>query len=98
MEEVSMDELIGVIYSFQIDKIPSLDWWTIEYFLETFSIMGGDLLWEVEENLKIGRIMSSFNSTLISLKHKVENPITFDDFGTISLCNGIYKIVGKIIA
>ena len=66
MEEVSMDELIGVIYSFQIDKIPSPDWWTIEYFLETFSIMGGDLLWEVEENLKIGRIMSSFNSTLIS--------------------------------
>ena len=60
--------------------------------------MGGDLLWVVEENLKIQRIMNSFNSTLISLKLKVENPNTFDDFGTISLCNVIYKIVCKIIA
>ena len=67
-------------------------------FLETFSIMGGDLLWVVEVNLKVQIIMSSFNSTLISLRLKFENPITIDDFGTIFLCNVSYKIVGKIIA
>ena len=57
-----------------------------------------DVLKVVEESRKRGEILESFNSTFISLISKVENPPNFNDFRPISLGNGIYKIIAKIIA
>lgn len=41
---------------------------------------------------------NAFNTTFISLIPKTNNPVSFDDFCPISLCNCIYKIIAKIIA
>ena len=44
MEEVLKDELKKTLHSFQKDKSPNPDGWTIEFFLALFSTLGTDLL------------------------------------------------------
>lgn len=44
------------------------------------------------------KLMASFNSTLIILIPKKDNPLNFEYFFPISLCKCIYKIIAKSIA
>jgi hypothetical protein len=98
MEKVTDEELKEVIRSFQKDKIPGPDGWTIEFFLGFYDLLGHDLINMVEDIRITGRMPLSLNSTFIALIPKTDNPATLDDFRPISLCNCIYKIVSKIIA
>lgn len=98
MEEVTEDELLEVMRSFQKDKSPGADGWTIEFFLGLFDMIGTDLLQVIEDTRITGRIPASFNSTFIALIPKSDNPTSLNDFRSVSLCNCIYKVVAKIIA
>lgn len=98
MEEIIVEELTNVLHNFQKDKSPGSDGWPIEFFLETFENIGVDLLKVVEESRVSGKILATFNSTFIDLIPKVDNHVSFDGFGPISLANGIYKVVAKSIA
>lgn len=98
MDEVSMDELKTTLHSFQKDKSPGPDGWTIELFLGFFDVMGEDLLKVVEESRRSGRIHAPINATFIALIPKVDKPETFDDIRPISLCNCLYKIISKVIS
>lgn len=98
MEEASDEELKEVLQSFQKDKSPRPDGWTIELFLDLFDLLGEDLLEVVEDTRESGRIQASFNSTFIALIPKFDNPSSLNYFRPISLCNCIYKVVSKVIA
>ena len=98
MEEVSEEELKCVLSSFQKDRSPGPDSWTIEFFLELYDLLGQDLLQVVNDTRISGRIPACFNSTFIALIPKVDNPLILNEFRPISLCNCIYKVVSKVIA
>ena len=98
MKEVSEEELKEVLGSFQKDKSPGPDGWTIEFFLDLFEILGRDLLQVVEDSRSAGWLPASFNSTFIALIPKSDNAVSLNDFRPISLCNCIYKIISKVIA
>ena len=98
MGEVTMEELKATLHSFQKDKSPGLDGWTIEFFLGFFDILGEDLLKVVDESRRSGRIHAPINTTFITLIPKVDKPKAFDDFMLISLCNCLYKIISKVIS
>ena len=98
MEEVNEDELLEVMRSFQKEKSPRRDGWTIGFFLGLHDLIGLDLLQVIEDTRISGRIPASFNSTFIALIPKSDNPASLNDFRPISLCNCIYKVVAKIIA
>lgn len=98
MEEVTLDELKGVMHSFQRDKSPGPDGWTIEFYEGFFELLGKDLLEVVEESRKSGVIHAPVNSTFITLIPKTDKPSSFDDFKPISLCNCLYKIISKVIS
>ena len=92
MEEVSEEELKCVLRSFQKDRSPGPDGWTIEFFLELYDLLGLDLLQVVNDTRITGRISTCFNSTFIALIPKVDNPLSLNDFRPISLCNCIYQV------
>jgi len=96
--EVSEEELKEALLSFQKDKSPGPDGWTIEFLLELYEFLGNDILKVVEDSRTSGRLPASFNSTFIALIPKIDNPSSLDDFRPISLCNCIYKVISKIIA
>ena len=50
MKEVSKEELKKVMGSFQKDKSPGPDGWTIDFFLDLFDILGKDLLQVIEDS------------------------------------------------
>ena len=56
MSEIIEKELLEVLHSFQKDKSPCLDGWTIEFFLGCYEIIGTDLLKMVEDTRISGRI------------------------------------------
>jgi len=98
MKEVDEEEIKAALSSFQKDKSPGPDGWTIEFFLDLYEILGNDLRLVVEDSRISGRIPASFNSTFIALIPKSDNASSLNEFRPISLCNCIYKIIAKIIA
>jgi hypothetical protein len=67
-------------------------------FLYFYELVGQDLLDVVEETRFKGEFIRPTNSTFIALIQKVNNPISFNDFCPIALCNLCYKIIAKVIA
>ena len=97
MKEVTNQELLATLHSFQKDKSSSPDGWAIEFYLDFYDLIGKDLLMVVEESRRECFIHAPLNSTFIALTPKKENQGKFEDFTTISLCNCLYKIISKII-
>jgi len=98
MAAISEEELKTVLGSFQKDKSPGPDGWSIEFFLDLFDFLGNDLLAVIEDSRSSGIIPASFNSTFIALIPKSDNALTLNEYRPISLCNCIYKIISKVIA
>ena len=74
MEKVTLEELKDVMNSFQKDKSPGPDGWTIEFFLGFFDFIGQDILSLVEETRLSKRIPLNLNSTFIALIPKNSVP------------------------
>jgi hypothetical protein len=98
MEEVSEDELKEVVHSFQKDKSPGPDGWSMDFFVGLFYLVGKDLLIVVEESRTNGFIHLPFNATFIALIPKKDDPQTMEDFRPISLYNCVYKVIAKTIS
>lgn len=94
---ITLGELEITLKWFKKDKIPGLDGWLIEFYLDFFDIIGNDILQFIEEFRMGGWMYYAFNSTFALIK-KIDDPQYFNDFQPISLCNCIYKIIAKIIA
>jgi hypothetical protein len=86
------------LLSFNKDRSPGPDGWTVEFFLQFFDLVGSDLLELVEDSRLRGKITGALNSTFLTLIPKANNPSTFGDYRPIALCNLCYKLITKIIA
>lgn len=95
---VTAEELEGVLKWLKKDKSPGPDGWTIEFYTAFFDVLGQDLLQVVEESRTSGSLYHAINSTFIALIPKSDSPAPFDDYGPISFCKCLYKIISKTIA
>jgi hypothetical protein len=98
MEKITKEELETIIHSFQKDKSPGLDGFPIDFYQGCFDFIGEDLLKLVKHSRRTRQMHAPFNATFIALIPKVDNPLGFDQFQPISLCNSVYKIIAKIIS
>eukprot|EP01018_Ginkgo_biloba_P004985 Gb_28741 [translate_table: standard] len=97
-KEITVDELKEVMLSLQKDKSLGPDGWTIEFFLGYFDFIETNLLRVIEELRSSAKMLAAVNSTFKALIPKTDNPVFFEDFRPISLCNCMYKILTKLLA
>ena len=98
MKGVTMQELKSILDISKNDKSLGPNGIPIEVYRSLFDVLGEDLLRFVEDSRQSIKIPFVFNSTFITLIPKVDHPNTFEDFRPISLCNYIYKVIGKSIS
>ena len=98
MKPVTLQEIHFILSSSKNDKSPGLDEIPVEVYRCLFDVLGEDLLRVIELSWVSGKIPAVFNSTFLALIPKVDHPSSFEDFRPISLCNFVYKIMGKIIS
>jgi hypothetical protein len=78
--EVIEIELKDTMQSFQKDKIPGLDRWTIEFYAGFFKQIGKDVLKVIEESRQNDIIHGPLNTTFLAPIPKLNDPLSFDDF------------------
>ena len=84
--------LIRKIYPYNVTQ--SLNY----IIMDLFDVLGEDLVRVIELSRVSGKIPAIFNSTFLALVPKIDHPLSFEDFRPISLCNFVYKIIGKLIS
>jgi hypothetical protein len=60
---VSREELLYVFKYFDKYRIPRLDAWILEFYINFLDLLGEDMLRVIEEVRTYGRVPMSFNST-----------------------------------
>ena len=98
MKPDTLQDIQFILSSSKNDKSPGPDGILVEVYRCLFDVLGEDLLKVIELSRKSAKILAVFNYTFIALIPKNDHPISFEDFRPISLCNYVYKIMGKIIS
>jgi hypothetical protein len=80
------------------EKAPGPDGFPIEFFKESWSIVGAHVLAAIRNFFHSGRLLQSANAAITTLVPKMANPSKMGDFRPISYCNLIYKCITKILA
>ena len=98
MKSVTMQDIKHILSISKNDKSPGPNGIFVEVYKCLFDVLGEDLLRVIELSRISGKIPAVFNSTFLALIPKIDHPLSFEDFRPISLCNFVYKIIGKIIS
>ena len=81
----------------EFDKSPGLDGFSIHFYKSCWIIINTDLLRMVKDFQQKAKVGGNTNSTFLALIPKEVNPVSFDRFKPISLCNASYKILSKLL-
>jgi len=96
-QQVSEEELLGVMKSFQKDKIPGPDGWTIEFFIHFFDLIKSDLLQMIEESRISSNIHHLISSTLIALIPKKHDATSSRNLGLYLYAISLLKLSQKLL-
>ena len=70
----------------------------IEFIKGFFNLLGKDLLMVVEESRISSKVLGTLNSTFLAMIQKKNVPKYFEYFRPISLCNGVYNVISRMIS
>ncbi|GKC28174.1 protein LAZ1, partial [Tanacetum coccineum] len=90
-------EIKEALFNIDDNKASGPDGYSSKFFKAAWSIVGQDLCSAVKEFFAKGKLLSEFNTTLISLVLKVKSPARVIDYKPISCCNVVYKVISKVI-
>eukprot|EP00253_Pinus_taeda_P012762 PITA_12762 len=97
-QEVSEEEIRLAAFSMQLDKTPGPDGFTVAFYRNHWGIIKKDFVRIVRNIFKKHKMGENTKSSHLALIPKDPNPLSFEHFRPISLCNVSYKIVTKILA
>lgn len=95
---ITMEEVKNVTFSINPHKCPGPDGMNGFMYQQFWDNMGSLLTGMVQSFFRTGIIEEGMNNTNICLIPKKLNAERMVDFRPISLCNVIYKIIGKLMA
>ena len=98
MKPVTMQYIKHILAISKNDKSLGPDGILVEVYRCLFDVLGEDLLRVIELSRISAKIPAVFNSTFLALIPNIDHSLSFEDFRPVSLCNFVYKIMGKIIS
>ena len=98
MKIFSEKEVVDVIWAMEPNKAPGPDGFSSHFYRLCWNVIKFDLLQMISSFLKKSKVRGNTNSTFLALIPKEANPISFDRFRPISLCNASYKILAKLLS
>ena len=98
MKPITLQDIQHILSISKNDKSMEPNGISVEVYRCHFDVLGEDLLRVIDLSWISGKIPAVFNSTFLTLIPKIDHPLSFEDFRPISLCNFVYKIIGKIIS
>jgi hypothetical protein len=87
-----------VIKGMDRDKTSGLDGFTLSFFQDCWGVVNEDFMAVFADFHARGKFVKCINSTFISLILKIHGAKEIKDFRPISLVEGIYKIIAKVLA
>ena len=94
---ITSEEIKQSMFSIDGEKAPGPDGFTSHFFKIAWTIVGREVVNAVQHFFHTSKLLPVFNSTIITLVPKCQNPNSIKDFRPISCCNVIYKCVTKIL-
>uniref|UniRef100_A0A2N9H4G3 Reverse transcriptase domain-containing protein n=1 Tax=Fagus sylvatica TaxID=28930 RepID=A0A2N9H4G3_FAGSY len=91
-------EVVQVVKDLQGDKAPGPDGFTMAFFQQCWSVIGGDVMNFFTEVHSQCKFEKSFNAFFIALIPKKQNASNICDFRPISLIGSVYKLLAKVLA
>lgn len=93
-----MQEIKDVLISIHPGKAPGPDGFSACFFQSNWSVVGDDLVEEVQQFFQSGRMQRTINETHLRLIPKVISHKKVADYKPLALCNVSYKIISKLLA
>lgn len=96
--EFEEEEILDVVNGMDKDKAPGPDGFTLTFFQDCWDVVRDDIMKVFAEVYSYKRFEKSLNATFIALIPKKARAVEIRDFRPISLVNGIYKVISKVLA
>eukprot|EP00253_Pinus_taeda_P015965 PITA_15965 len=97
-QEVTEEEIKLSVFSMQQDKAPGPDGFTVAFYRNNWETIKKDFIRMVKNVFLKCKMGNNIKSSHLALIPKDINPLSFDRFRPISLCNVSYKVITKILA
>ncbi|XP_019099588.1 PREDICTED: uncharacterized protein LOC109132435 [Camelina sativa] len=94
---VTAQEIKQAAFNIKGDSAPGADGWIGAFFRRYWSIVGDDIVKEIQYFFEDGVFPQDWNHTQICLTPKKDNANQMRDMRPISLCSVLYKIVSKVL-
>lgn len=79
------------------EKSPRIDGLNPTFFQAYWNIVGNDVIIFCQKFFDAGELPEEINRTLVCLIPKIKQPKQVSDLRPISLCNGLMRILSKIM-
>ncbi|XP_024004985.1 uncharacterized protein LOC112082116 [Eutrema salsugineum] len=90
-------EITNVVFHLPKNKAPGPDGLSMEFFLDSWDLVGADLIKPVKEFFNSGSLLRNFNATAIILIPKIQVADQLSQFRPISCCSTVYKVINRFL-